>query len=408
MSCSSCHLDIRGSTYIKCMECIIPSMQFCLPCFTGSYETDRHKSSHDYCVISPESELVVKICGCAISEILMLMDCARKFSVGSWAQMRSRTNIEFTAATEEIFMCFYLKWLNVCGMRSSERLPSLSWGALVGAHLPDSAGLSANPITDCVDTADLPGFMSKRVDFDIEYDDSAELIIADIEFGADDTNEDVAIKLKSLHAFNDRIRRREEVKKFAVEHRLVSAQTEMAHHRCRTAEEVELRGKLRPIERHFSTVEDFESFVQLLLAEARVMTRINKLKKSEDVKMEEGCVDISSKDSKPVTRSKSYMEGSTRKGKTADEECARLEEMLAREPPIFAPIEDSTTPEGVAMSKLGLDNFSSFTAIRDVLLDNIARSGVKSSETDLTITRIGDVLTFKTETLVENPIAMDI
>ena len=55
------------------------------------------------------------------------------------------------------------------------------------AHLPGS---------------DLPGFMPLREDFDIEYENDAELILADMEFDLDDDHpSERELKLEVIHAF---------------------------------------------------------------------------------------------------------------------------------------------------------------------------------------------------------------
>ena len=393
MSCSSCHLDLRNCTFIKCAECIVPPIELCLPCFTGKFETKRHNEHHDYYVVPQDCQYRPTITGHNFDDVLMLLDSSRKFSVGSWEEMRSRSRISTAAECEMSFMTLYKKWRDLVSDRATATLHCVDSQALRNAILPGMSGLTVTPFKGNPVIADLPGFMPNRVDFEVEYDDSAELIIADIEFGDDDLPDDIATKLRCLHAFNERIHRRETIKQFAIDHRLVSAQVETSHHLCRSAEEVELRGKLRAIERHFPNATEYESFIQLLLAEARLVAKIDSMNKADMVDVvhiKSETPSVSNDDvneTKPVTRSRGHTE-SSRKGKTADEECARITDLLQREPTIF--MSDVSSVEVDAMDKLGLGGALSFAAIRDLLLDRL--SVHEGSRASLTVTRSGDLV----------------
>ena len=61
------------------------------------------------------------------------------------------------------------------------------------------------------------GFIMKRNEFEYEWNNECETSIADMEFNADDTMEDVQLKLKVLAIYNHRLDERERRKKFILE-----------------------------------------------------------------------------------------------------------------------------------------------------------------------------------------------
>jgi hypothetical protein len=71
------------------------------------------------------------------------------------------------------------------------------------------------------DDGHLPGFYSKRGDFDAEWDDLAEESIANLSITDADTPEEVELKLRLLELYNIRLDERETVKRFAFADSLV-------------------------------------------------------------------------------------------------------------------------------------------------------------------------------------------
>ena len=51
---------------------------------------------------------------------------------------------------------------------------------------------------------EISGYNSKRQEFNIEYDDDAEKLLADMEFNDNDTEEEIEIKLRVIRIYNKR------------------------------------------------------------------------------------------------------------------------------------------------------------------------------------------------------------
>ena len=400
MSCCSCHLDLRSTTFIKCAECTTPSIELCLLCFTGKYESLKHSPSHSYYVLSGEHLGQASLHDATFGNLLILLDCSRKFSVGSWADVCNRSKLHTPGECENAFMRLYDDWKRVCGHNSPAQDFQMDSSQLQECTGKSSDGLIVHSLPIASASSDLPGFIANRVDFEVEYDDSAELILADIELGDDDSAEERAIKMECLKAFTERMHRRESIKAFVTKSGLTTVQSQIDHHRCRTSEEVELRGKLRPIARFFENADQFESFVQIVLHERRIISRLQqvRMKREGDQKLvtpvpAADSVDDAIKDSKdlaiskPATRGRVAMDN--RRGRTAEDECARVNEAIQSDSWNTAGSTTTDPKDLEFIEQLGL-GARTFSILRDVVLRKCALSGAKGA--DIQISKFGDTL----------------
>lgn len=69
--------------------------------------------------------------------------------------------------------------------------------------------------------ADLPGFMPLREDFDVEYENDAELMLADMEFEPEDHPSERDLKLQVVRIYNSKLDERNRRKRFAIDRGLV-------------------------------------------------------------------------------------------------------------------------------------------------------------------------------------------
>ncbi len=70
--------------------------------------------------------------------------------------------------------------------------------------------------------ADLPGFMPLREDFEVEYENDAEFMLADMEFGPDDHESETALKLQVIQIYNHKLAERDRRKRFVIDRGLVN------------------------------------------------------------------------------------------------------------------------------------------------------------------------------------------
>lgn len=121
------------------------------------------------------------------------------------------------------------------------------------------------------------GYHIKRNEFEIEYDHEAENLIAELDFGEDDTEEQVQDKLRLIEIYNKRLDEREKRKAFVLSRGLVKVKRQQLIDRRRTPHEKEIIGKLRVFARYMPHPQ-WEALSDGLMIEGRLRSRIHELK----------------------------------------------------------------------------------------------------------------------------------
>lgn len=120
---------------------------------------------------------------------------------------------------------------------------------------------------------DQSGYNPKRQEFDPEYDNDAELPLAEMEFKENDTDADHELKLRMLHIYLSRLDERKRRKEFILERGLLDVNRQQALDKKRSKEERELYQRTRIFMRYHSS-EEHEALLEGLNAERRIRQRI--------------------------------------------------------------------------------------------------------------------------------------
>jgi len=131
------------------------------------------------------------------------------------------------------------------------------------------------------------GYMPLREEFDVEYDNDAELFLAEMEFNADDTEEEIKMKYCILEIYNRRLKEREKRKKFVIERGLLNLKEQFAREKQMSEDEREIRNFLKPFMR-FQSKEEHEELVQCLLKDLEIKKAIDQLVAAQQV----GCENL--------------------------------------------------------------------------------------------------------------------
>ena len=124
--------------------------------------------------------------------------------------------------------------------------------------------------------AELAGFMPRRGDFDIEWDNDAEKTIAEMEFSPDDTKADRELKLDVLRIFNTKLGEREKRRQFIIDHGLLNYRENQEKLWAMPPDERHLVQRMRLFAR-FQTRDEHEAFVNKILEAKRLRKEIAKL-----------------------------------------------------------------------------------------------------------------------------------
>jgi hypothetical protein len=124
--------------------------------------------------------------------------------------------------------------------------------------------------------AELAGFYPRRGDFDVEWENDAEVAIADMEFVPGESAADQELKLKVLAIYNSKLDDREKRKQYVINRKLCDYQKIQAEELALPRDERDLVHRMRLFER-FHTPEEHKLFIADLLKAKRLRKEIAKL-----------------------------------------------------------------------------------------------------------------------------------
>lgn len=141
----------------------------------------------------------------------------------------------------------------------------------VGEKKPKVSGDEEGP-----STAELSGFNFKRQEFEVEYDNDAEQVLADMEFKNTDSDAERELKLRVLHIYCKRLDERKHRKDFILERNLLYPDP---FEKNLTAEEREMCKQYRVFMR-FHSKEEHQELLRSVIEKHRILRRIQDLKEA--------------------------------------------------------------------------------------------------------------------------------
>ncbi|KAH6764766.1 ADA2 2B [Perilla frutescens var. frutescens] len=165
--------------------------------------------------------------------------------------------------------------------RTSEKAPStdaVNAPKVEEFHLDRSIGEKKLRTSDYegVSMKELSGYNSKRQEFEIEYDNDAEQLLADMEFKETDTDAERELKVRVLHIYSKRLDERKRRKNFILERNLLYPDP---FDKDLTLEEKELCHRYRVFMR-FHSKEEHDELLRSVVEEQRILKRIQDLQEA--------------------------------------------------------------------------------------------------------------------------------
>ncbi|KAL0300895.1 UNVERIFIED_CONTAM: Transcriptional adapter ADA2b [Sesamum radiatum] len=143
-------------------------------------------------------------------------------------------------------------------------------GRSFGGNKPKSAKVEGPSLVDS------SGYNPKRQEFDTEYDNDAEQLLADMEFKETDTEEERELKLRVLRIYSKRLDERQRRKDFILERNLLHPSP---FEKDLSPEEKQLCRRYDVFMRLHSK-EDHEELLKTVVSEYRILKRIRELKEA--------------------------------------------------------------------------------------------------------------------------------
>ncbi|AES64520.2 transcriptional adapter ADA2b [Medicago truncatula] len=336
--CNYCKKNITGVIRIKCAVC--PDFDLCVECFSVGAELTPHKSNHDYRVMNKLSFPLVSPDWNADEEMLIL-EGIEMYGLENWAEVAEHVGTKNKEACMEHYMKFYLNSpvfplpdMSHAVGRSREELlatakgsdsgPSVNTHAAAGANkkasnkgrgkaslredYPKDGDFGGNKPNSSRNEGrtlvEASGYNPKRQEFDPEYDDDAEKLLADMEFNDNDTEEEIEIKLRVISVYNKRLDERERRKKFILERNLLH---ENPFEKDLTPEEKAICRKYDVFMR-LHTKEKHDELLRTVISEHRYLKKILETKEA----IAAGCRTSAEADIYLANKRRSEVEGSAR------------------------------------------------------------------------------------------------
>eukprot|EP01071_Lankesteria_metandrocarpae_P010570 Lankesteria_metandrocarpae@DN5351_c1_g1_i1.p1 len=326
--CDFCGMDISNNIRIRCAEC--SDFDLCVDCFSRGREAKSHSNHHGYMPVGHNTfSLFTKDWNA--DEELMLLEGVSKFGLGYWSEIAelvapySRGKLKKKEECEKHYLEIYLRSKanplpdisrilgaprdNANGALSANGTePWLSENAAYGANTTGggfdssaSAGLATGihvagtgsspkadhsgsssfstpkpPVIHQSPASMVVGYMPLRGDFDVEHDNEAELVLADMEFRDTEGPHEKELKLHVLEMYNSKLDERLIRRNVVIERNLLDTKKNQQLEKKRTKEERELYNLLRPVAR-FNIEADHDRLVALLVEERKMRQRMQKL-----------------------------------------------------------------------------------------------------------------------------------
>lgn len=136
-----------------------------------------------------------------------------------------------------------------------------------GVSVPDPGNGARTPLV---------GYMPFREDMEVEFDDNAEQLIADLAINDTDTDEEKRLKFRLVEIYNQRLKKREEMKHLMIARNLVNPNSLRIGERRATRDEKELIARLQIFSR-LLTKEQYNKLYNAVLKEYRATRDLHRL-----------------------------------------------------------------------------------------------------------------------------------
>ncbi|GAA5935441.1 chromatin-binding transcription regulator ADA2 [Sporobolomyces koalae] len=196
-SCDSCSADITHSVHVRCAEknatvdrLTCPDFDLCVDCFLHGKSLGPHRPTHAYRIISSHSFPIFTQLWGADEELLMI-EGAEMYGLGNWADISEHVGGRTKEECKEHYEQIYLNspdWplpivetnfsptdIDTFASLKKTRLEILQSRPL---PLPPPKPLASAPTCH-----EIGGFMPGRLEFEHEFENEAEVLIKDLEFG---------------------------------------------------------------------------------------------------------------------------------------------------------------------------------------------------------------------------------
>lgn len=211
--------------YVRCAVCA--NVEICLPCFAKGCEIDTHKNDHNYMIIKNEFPLIDGN-GWSAKQELKLLDLVQQCGFGNWTDI-SRTMGKPAKECKQHYMQHYVDNRTLPGLPRIKESRASLFGSDTFPYLYKLQDLEEPPrfAPDTINAKLLAGYNAARSDFEVNFDNHAESLVADLDlddFQPDDNMYELgqALQAAMVQAYNNRLKERMRRRRIIRKHGLIA------------------------------------------------------------------------------------------------------------------------------------------------------------------------------------------
>ncbi|XP_034952651.1 transcriptional adapter 2-alpha-like isoform X1 [Chelonus insularis] len=218
--------SILCEPYIKCSIC--KNITICPLCFSNGREIDEHKNYHDYVIIKNEFPLTEDSSWTAKEE-LKLLDVLQECGFGNWVDIAKRMPGKTSENCESHYLNYYINEQRLPGLPVIKESEASLFGHETIPYMFKLQDLEEPPrfAPNTLNSRLLAGYNAARSDFEVNFDNYAELLISNLKYDEfDESHEhyDLGRNLQFaiVQGYNSRLKERMRRRRIIREHGLIS------------------------------------------------------------------------------------------------------------------------------------------------------------------------------------------
>lgn len=211
--------------YIRCAIC--NNVEICPSCFSKGCEINEHKNDHDYVIIKNEFPLIDGS-GWTAKQELELLDVVQQCGFGNWIDVGRRIQGK---SAEECKMHYLQHYIDSQSLPSLPRIRDTKASLFACEPIPylyKLQDLEEPPrfAPDTINARLLAGYNAARSDFEVNFDNHAEMLIANLEYDEFQPVDKAytlgqALQTAIVQAYNNRLKERARRRRIVRDHGLI-------------------------------------------------------------------------------------------------------------------------------------------------------------------------------------------
>ncbi|XP_043507377.1 transcriptional adapter 2-alpha-like isoform X2 [Frieseomelitta varia] len=218
--------SVLTEPYIRCAVC--NKMELCPSCFSNGSEIGNHRNDHDYIIIKNEFPLIDES-GWTAKQELECLDVLQECGFGNWVDVAKRIQGKSPEECKNHYLQHYIDNQTLPGLPKIAETRASLFGCEVIPYSFKLQDIEEPPrfAPNTLNCKLLAGYNPARSDFQVNFDNHAELLISDLNYDEFDINDDnyeleTELKVAIVQAYNNRLKERMRRRKIIRNHGLIA------------------------------------------------------------------------------------------------------------------------------------------------------------------------------------------